>query len=207
MGITEKGNPRKPEGKYGELMLEGMNEHHSGVTEWGLKFLRADSAARLLDIGCGGGATLRRLAAIAPEGRVTGMDYSETSVTMSQRFNEELISAGKVQVVQGSVSAMPFAENAFDGVTTVESFYFWPDPPEDLKEVRRVLRPAGTFLLIADIYGGYDFNEETRENIRKFKLFNPSPEEFEELFRQAGFSRTEVHLKEKTSWICVEGTK
>jgi len=62
-------------------------------------------------------------------------------------------------------------------------------------------------LLIADIYGGYDFDEHTLENIRKYHLYNPEPAEFERLFWEAGFSVVTVHLKEGTSWICVEGIK
>ena len=70
-----------------------------------------------------------------------------------------------------------------------------------------MLKENGVFLLIADIYGGYDFDEHTKDNIEKYHLFNPTPEEFEKLFRSAGFSGVTVHLKEGTSWICVEGRK
>ena len=205
--ITEQGNPGKPEGEYGRMMLADMNEHHTPVTEWGLGFLHVKADAQLLDIGCGGGATLRRLAGKAPEGKICGIDYSETSVGESTAFNRDLIEAGRMEIVSGSVEAMPFGDGTFDGITTVESFYFWPDPVENLKEVCRVLRPGGTFLLIADIYGGYDFDEHTLDNIRKYNLFNPTPEEFAELLRQAGFSKIMVHMKEGTSWICVEGIR
>ena len=203
--ITEQGNPRKPEGTCGSRMLQDMNEHHSPVTEWGLSFLQVPENASLLDIGCGGGATLRRLSRISPQGMVYGIDYSDVSVAESTAYNRELVEAGRVRIVSGSVETMPFADQMFDGITTVESFYFWPDPAENLKEVRRVLKASGVFLLIADIYGGYDLDEHALENIRKYDLFNPSPEEFCELFRKAGFSSAQAHLKEGTSWICVEG--
>ena len=207
VGITEKGNPRKPTGKYGELMLDGMNEHHGPLTEWGLSFLQNRAFSALLDIGCGGGATLKRLAMLAPDSLVTGLDYSKTSVQKSKDYNADLIREGRVKVIQGSVSSMPFETDSFDGITTVESFYFWPDPQNDLKEVLRILRPGSSFLLIADIYGGYDFNEETLTNIRQFDLFNPTPDEFRRLFLNAGFAKVNIHLKDGTSWICAEGVK
>ena len=47
---------------------------------------------------------------------------------------------------------LPFSDSSFDKIVTVESFYFWPDPEENLKEVYRVLAEDGTFLLVADIY-------------------------------------------------------
>ena len=205
--ITELGNPAKPQGEYGKQMLQDMNEHHASVTEWGLSFLNMPEDAVALDIGCGGGATLRRLADRCPNGRIYGIDYSDVSVKESTAFNRQLIDAGRMEVLTGSVESMPFADSFFDRITTVESFYFWPDPAQNLKEVRRVLKPGGVFLLIADIYGGYDFDEHTKDNIRKYDLYNPSPEEFEKLFRDAGFSTVTVHLQEGTSWICVEGRK
>jgi len=205
--ITELGNPAKPQGEYGKQMLQSMNEHHASVTEWGLSFLNIRDDAALLDIGCGGGATLKRLAELSPKGKIYGIDYSEVSVRESTVFNQTLIDAGKMEILSGSVECMPFPDSTFDGITTVESFYFWPEPGQNLREVRRVLKEDGVFLLIADIYGGYDFDAHTQDNIRKYNLYNPSPDEFEQLFRNAGFSIVKVHLKEETSWICVEGRK
>ena len=208
--ITELGNPARPMGEYGKIMLEGMNERHAPVTEWALKFLTGTSLAgsvNLLDIGCGGGATLRRLAFIAPEGTVYGIDYSEVSVAESTGFNKDLISQGRVKVLSGSVESLPFNDDTFDTITTVESFYFWPDPQENLKEVYRVLKPGGKFLLIADIYGGADMDEDELENIRKYDLFNPTPDEFRELFENAGFNVINIHLEDGQKWICAEGGK
>lgn len=205
--ITELGNPAKPQGEYGKQMLQDMNEHHASVTEWGLTYFNVAENAVLLDIGCGGGATLKRLAVLSPKGKIYGIDYSDISVQESTSFNQKLIDSGMMKILSGSVERMPFASSTFDGITTVESFYFWPKPEQNLREVRRILKEDGIFLLIADIYGGYDFDEHTKDNIQKYDLYNPSPEEFERLFRDAGFSNVAVHLKDGTSWICVEGRK
>ena len=67
----------------------------------------------------------------------------------------------------------------------MESFYFWPDPAENLKEVYRVLKEQGTFLLVADIYQKEDLPEQVRENIQRFHLYNPTPEDFRELLENA----------------------
>ena len=89
----------------------------------------------------------------------------------------------------------------------MESFYFWPDPQENLKEVLRVLKRGGTFLLVADVYGRDDLPEAVVENINRFHLFNPTLEEFRNLFECAGFADIHVHEKEGTTWVCVEGHK
>ena len=110
-----------------------------------------------------------------------------------------------MEILEASVSALPLPDDSFDRIITVESFYFWPEPVHDLSEVRRVLKPGGQFLLVADIYGSYDLDEKTRKNIRDLELLNPTPDEFVDLFRGAGFTAVTVHLNEGTSWIAVEG--
>lgn len=203
--ITQEGNPAKPQGEAGAQMLARMNDSHAAVTEWGLSHLRITPDARALDIGCGGGATLRRLAVRAPRGHITGLDYSEVSVACSAAFNADAITAGRMEVVQGSVESLPFAEESFDIITTVESFYFWPQPQENLREVSRVLKTGGTFLLIADIHEDGTLSPETRDNIKRYHLFNPTKEQFAALFRAAGFRNIAVHTQAGEHWICVIG--
>lgn len=206
--ITELGNPRRPEGEYGRLMLSRMNESHAAVTEWGLGFLDLKPAHNVLDIGCGGGAALHRMAETVTAGHLTGADYSPVSVEAALAYNAEAAASGRMDIIEASVEALPFAEDTFDRIITVESFYFWPSPAENLAEVRRVLKPGGRFLLIADIYDCGQLSEQERENIRKYNLFNPTPETFRTLFAAAGFAETAVHLRQDGKpWICVEGRK
>jgi ubiquinone/menaquinone biosynthesis C-methylase UbiE len=211
--VTDAGNPAMPEGEYGAQMLERMNQSHSAVTNWALDFLSFRPGFRALDIGCGGGATMGRLlariqaAGQGPEGHVTGVDYSEVSVAQSRALNAASIAAGAMDVVQASVEALPFAEALFDVVTTVESFYFWPDPEQNLHEVLRVLRPGGHFMLVADVYRKPGLSEQTLENIRKYNLYVLTPDEYRDLFRRVGFSSVRAHLCEGTDWIAVEGVR
>ena len=205
--VTRIGNPRKPEGTEGEEMLERMNQSHYEVTGWALSYWEIQEDDRVLDIGCGGGATLHRMAEKVTSGHVTGVDYSDVSVETSRRNNEKNIKSGKMDVLEGSVENLPFADDSFDKIITVESFYFWPDPQENLKEVLRVLKRGGTFLLVADVYGRDDLPEAVVENINRFHLFNPTLKEFRNLFERAGFAEIHVHEKEGTTWVCVEGHK
>ena len=206
--ITEQGNPSKPQGIAGASTLARMNETHAGVTEWGLSHFDWRGDEKVLDIGCGGGATLRRMSAhIGSAGHLTGLDYSEVSVEESKAFNAEDMAAGKMDVLVGSVETLPFADSAFDKITTVESFYFWPDPAANLREVLRVLKPGGTFLLIADIYDHAGLSAQTRENIAKYEMFNPTLVEYQQLLTQAGFTAVAVHTQVGEDWVCVEGHK
>lgn len=217
--ITRVGNPAHPEGALGAAMLERMNRSHAAVTNWALGFLALQPGMHVLDIGCGGGATMRRLgrlmglvdAAGVPAanaaGHVTGVDYSPVSCASSREFNEASIAAGRMDVVEASVESLPFADATFDAVTTVESFYFWPNPLQDLREVARVLRPGAPFLLVADIYRKEGLPETVLQNIERYHLDVLDPAGYRELILNAGFARCDVHLNEGTTWICVEGTR
>ena len=204
---TEEGNPRRPEGDAGRAMLARMNESHAKLVEWGLSHIDLSTDDTVLDIGCGGGNTLARMAERVTKGHLVGIDYAEASVEASRAFNAELIEAGRMEILHGSVEHLPFADGHFDGVVTVESFYFWPSPEESLKEVARVIRRGGTFLLLAEIYGRDDLPEGIRAKVADYSLTNPTPTEFRSLFHAAGFRVVTLDFKEGTYWIAVRGER
>ena len=204
--VTKRGNPRKPQGEAGAEMLARMNRSHAEVTAWGISFLNLKPDDAVLDIGCGGGAALARMAETVTAGYLTGIDYSAVSVQAASAYNRDAVAAGRMEICSGSVEALPFADGSFDKIITVESFYFWPSPAENLREVRRVLKPGGIFLIVADIYGRDDLPQKTRDTIAEYGLYNPEPETFRSLLEQAGFDAVQIHLKDGTTWICAEGS-
>ena len=111
-----------------------MNLSHAGLTKWGLTHASIQPTDTILDVGCGGGRTIDTMAKAASHGRVFGVDYSATSVDVARRVNAAAIEAGRVDVQQASVSALPFAAATFDLVTAVETHYYWPDLESDLRE-------------------------------------------------------------------------
>lgn len=145
---------RKPSGWLGRRVVRAMNVGHATMTDWGLQLATVPRDAAILDVGCGGGSTVRKLAAMAPEDKAVGLDYSAASVAVSCDTNAQQIEAGRVQIEQGSVAALPFPDCTFDIVTAVETHYYWPDVPTSVREVRRVLKPVGSFALIAETYRG-----------------------------------------------------
>lgn len=205
--LTDAGNPAKPTGKAGEDMLHYMNEEHADLTAWGVSLWEYNPTDHILDIGCGGGATLNRLVSLVPGGHFTGVDYSDVSVKLSKEFNAEHIKSGKMEILCGSVSDLPFDDNTFDKAITVESFYFWPDPVHSLSEVLRVIKPGGSFMLVSEIYERPDLTPHCRDNISRYSMNVPDIEEFNQLFKDAGFAGTDIHTKDSEFWIVVIGTK
>ena len=74
----------------------------------------------------------------------------------SKKVNEAAIAEGRCAVLHGSVADMMFADDWFDAVTAFETVYFWPDPPRCFREVYRVLKPGGTFLICNESNGDSD---------------------------------------------------
>lgn len=199
----------KPTGWPGRFTLWRMNSSHSKLTDWGLKHISIENYYTILDIRCGGGRTVSKLAAIAAQGKVYGIDYSEESVAATKRTNAQWIDVGRVEVRHGSVSQLPFADGLFDVVTAVETHYFWPDLPDDAHEVFRVLKAGGTFVVIAEVYKGASTTAakllEKYPELTGMTLL--SVDEHRELFTNAGYSNVQVLKERDKGWICGMGRK
>jgi ubiquinone/menaquinone biosynthesis C-methylase UbiE len=200
----------KPSGWLGRVNLWSMNRRHSKVTAWGLKHVSIRNQDTILDVGCGGGRTVARLAAMATEGKTYGIDYSEESVAASRRTNRKQIAAGRVEILSGSVSHLPLADRTFDLVTAVETHYYWPDFNADMREILRVLKPGGALIIIAEAYKGgkYDRLLQRLEKLRGMMNYaHLSVSEHNELFTKAGYSDIQVFEEYDKGWICAVGRK
>ena len=205
------GQCRKPSGLFGRFILWDMNRHHSKLTDWGLSHVSIKKTDTILDVGCGGGRTISKLAELASDGKIYGIDYSEDSVTAAHRSNKRWIDIGRVSIRKGTVSQLPFPDGTFDLVTAVETHLFWPDLPNDFREVFRVLKPGGQLLIVAEIYKGGKHLEGVRKKIfEKHLAANMNlltPAEHRALFTTAGLSDVQIFEELDKGWICVIGTR
>ncbi len=209
MGAFSKltGQCRKPTGRLGRFIIWTMNVHHSKGTDWGLQHVSIEKDATILDVGCGGGRTVHKLAGIATEGRVYGIDYSEESVAASRRANERELEAGRVEIRHGSVSALPFSDNTFDLATAVETHVFWPDLVADMREVLRVLKPGGKLMIISESYKGMNHGKAMQKLSERMNFPFMTIDEHRELFAKAGYSDVQMFEKPDKSWMSGVGTK
>jgi len=198
---------RRPSGWLGELTALRMNSGHARMTTWALGHLHISKEYVILDVGCGGGRTVNRLAKLAFDGKVMGLDFSESSVKISTKTNRDLIKAGRVEIRQGSVSEMPFQDDTFDLVTAVETYYFWPDLNADLREVRRVLKPEGRLLILVEAYKGSKYEERNLRWVKAGDMAYHSPQELKDLLITAGFTDVEMFEKYEKGWACTIGKK
>ena len=196
-------NTRKPIGLGGKIMVTMMNLGHSPVARWGLRFLELTPDAKVLDCGCGGGANIKRLLKKCPQGVVKGIDYSPVSVEKSKRVNEAAVTKGRCTVLRASVAELPFESEQFDAVTAFETVYFWPDLPQCFREVWRVLKSGGTFLICNESNGDTDKDEKWTEIIGGMTIYKDI--ELKSCLEQAGFF--DVQIYKKKTWLCVTARK
>ena len=96
----------------------------------------------------------------------------------------------------------------FDLVTAVETHYYWPDLAADMREVLRVLKPGGTFVLIAEAYkngGGLELPTGLVMKVLGGSLLSAS--EHRGLFTQAGFADVALFEEKSKGWICGVGRR
>jgi ubiquinone/menaquinone biosynthesis C-methylase UbiE len=113
--------------------------------------VRAAAAAgagplRLLDVACGTGRTLHQLAVTHPALRLYGVDLSPAYVRLARR---RLADVAEVALAVENAEALPFADAAFDVVTSVYLFHELPRNARRnvVREMFRVVRPGGMVVI------------------------------------------------------------
>jgi ubiquinone/menaquinone biosynthesis C-methylase UbiE len=200
---------QKPTGWLGRVNVWHMNRRHSRLTDWGLQQVSIGNGDTILDVGCGGGRTVYKLAEIAANGKVYGIDHSEASVAVSRRTNRDWIRTGRVEIECGSVSRLPFPDRMFELVTAVETHYYW-ELPADMREVLRVLKPGGTLIVIAEAYKGSKNDKQLQRFAELMATMNYAlltVDEHRDLFTKTGYSDVQVIEDYDKGWLCATGRK
>lgn len=110
-----------------------------------LSYIHLSDQARVLDIGCGTGKLLDRLACHYPDLQGTGIDFSAAMIREAERHNS---CPSRLTYQHGNAESLPFANEQFDAVFSTISFLHYVHPERVLSEVQRVLRPHGAFYLV-----------------------------------------------------------
>ena len=212
MTVSETGKMsqfKKPRGWLGRLILRNMNLRHSKVTDWGLSHVSIESQYTILDVGCGGGKTISKLAERATQGKVYGIDYSDASVAASRKMNARWIEMGRVEVMQGSVSQLPFPDGMFELVTAVETHFWWPNMPGGVREIFRVVKPGGKLIIISEVYKGANTKMARlcEKHAARAGMTLLDANEHRDLLLNAGSSDVQVFEEWHKGWICAVGRK
>jgi ubiquinone/menaquinone biosynthesis C-methylase UbiE len=140
---------RHPTGRFGRVMGTVMTVINRRPNKLAIDALEIAPADIVLELGCGPGAAVKTMAALAPRGTVHGIDQSLVMLAQAEERNKAAIAAGRVSLHQCSFDGLPLADASVDKILAVNVIYFWTDMPRILAELRRVLRPGGIIAIYA----------------------------------------------------------
>jgi arsenite methyltransferase len=172
---------------------EEMEAHHRYITEQTIRHMDLHPGERVLDLGCGTGWATRLLARLVGEGptgsgQVVGLDVSDEMVRRARAQSKEF---ENVMYVWGSADKIPWQENYFDKVLSVESFYYYPDQERALAELFRVMAPQGKLFILINLYTDNHYSLRWVKEL-KVPVHVRSEAEYVELIKQHGFGNVEA---------------
>ena len=130
-----------PRGIGGRIVMAVMNRQNAQMYEATERLLRPRNDDTILDIGCGNGIMLERIAH-ACDCRLIGTDISEDALEIAKR---RLVGTN-VEFLRCPVDDMPLEDATVDKALTINTLYFWEDLTSGFEEIARVLKPEGIFI-------------------------------------------------------------
>ena len=121
-------------------------------------------------IGCGGGVNIEKFLKLTGN-NVDGLDYSEVSVAASIKQNKKSVDNGRCKIIQADVSNMPIENESYDLVSAFETIYFWPNIQETFKEVSRIIKPNGHFMIAQGTDGNHPDDEKWLATVEGMKVY------------------------------------
>jgi len=136
---------RTPSGDFANKIADAMDEANERLFDLTFQSMDVQDGQEILEIGFGSGKFVPRLLAAAGNLSLKGLELSEEMVELAKVNNPDAVASGAFEPVAGSSDNMPFQDDSFDKVYCNMVIFFWDDPAVHLSEVRRVLKPGGTF--------------------------------------------------------------
>jgi ubiquinone/menaquinone biosynthesis C-methylase UbiE len=180
---------------------EEMESHHISIAEQTIEKMKLQAGDRVLDLGCGAGWATRILAkAVAgrrgeQEGHAVGIDVADEMIARARSGSKDIANA---VFVWGSAAEIPWQNDYFDKVLSVESFYYYPDQEKVLDEVRRVMADGGKLFILINLY------RENHYSLRwvgelKVPVHARGEQEYKQMLERHGFRDVQIeHVPDLT---------
>lgn len=133
-------------------------------------------------------------------GGVDVRDYSSVSVEKARKLNKDAIKEGRCEILSGSVAKLPLEDGYFDAVTAFETIYFWQDIPQCFREVCRVLKSGGMFMICNECSGDNEKDDKWTELVDGMTIYRD--DEIKKFLEDARFDNIRINKNER-GWLCV----
>ena len=169
---------------------EAMEEEHAAIAAGMVAQMTFEERDKILDIGCGAGWFAALLATRVSTGQVVGIDVADDMIRLARKNYVDL---GNVMFLSATVEEIPWDDDFFNKVVSIESAYYWPDPAQGFREAFRVLQPGGTVWILINLF---EENEESHPWQKELEVPTHllSGEEWCALLGQAGFEEARHSL-------------
>ena len=179
---------QKPSGLVGRVITKIWSFYFKKLSLWAIKQTTISGNYRILEIGYGGGSTIKNLLALNKNLEIHGIDISKESYRTAQRVHSDSIRKGSVQLKIGNVENMPYQNNYFDRIFAIQTHIFWKDIKKSFQEVYRVMSSNSTLIIASE-----------KEKINYHMTDYRTSHEFIQLLTSIGFSKIEE--KQNRNWI------
>lgn len=179
---------QKPSGLIGRVITKIWSFYFKKLSLWAIKQTTISDNYRILEIGYGGGSTIKNLLALKKNLEIHGIDISKESYRTAQRVHSDSIRKGSVQLKIGNVENMPYQNNYFDRIFAIQTHIFWKDIKKSFQEVYRVMSSNSTLIIASE-----------KEKIHYHMTDYRTSHEFSQLLTSIGFSKIEE--KQNRNWI------
>lgn len=192
---------RNPAGFLGSLVGWFMAIVNDKPNRLAVDALAPCPGDQVLELGFGPGWALRTIAARTPGGRVFGVDQSDRMLEQAANMNQAAIAAGRMQLIKGKFSPLPWIDCTFNKILLVNVAYFFDLGGNDAAEVFRVLKPGGRLVVYVT----------ARETMEKWPFAGADTHrtydrsELQYLLENAGFQRAGVRIQTLTLPFGIRG--
>lgn len=179
---------RKPSGLVGRLITNIWSSYFKELSLWAIKQTTIPNNSRILEIGYGGGSTIKDLLELDKNLDIHGIDISKESYQTARRVHSDAIENGSVNLRLGNVANLPYQNHYFDLVFAIQTHIFWKDLKESFQEIYRVMSNHSTLIIASE-----------KEKIKYHMTDYGTSSELRQLLTSIGFSKIEERQNHK--WV------
>jgi ubiquinone/menaquinone biosynthesis C-methylase UbiE len=195
----------KPSGVLGRAVLPRLfNKRNAALSDHTFESLALQPDDRVIEVGCGGGYLLSRMAAIITEGLLVGIDVSSEMIAFCGKKYRSLIQDGRLEICCANADDLPYPSNYFTKACSVNTIFYFSNASLAISELWRVLTDGGMLAICFTAKKFLEVREFTKHGLTLYEA-----DKMQCLMESSGFR--EISMTQGSDrwrdFICIVGKK